>query len=185
MGALKDDEMTNPKFSKEFKNHLVSKVLTDPKRSIRSVANEAQVGVSSLHKWIQETQHHSVNQSGSIDEGLSLAKRPKDWSVAQKFEALVASVDLKDEQLHQYCRQQGIYKHQLEQWKLDFMSEKESKQGLDKKQANELKELRHKNKQLQRELYRKEKALAEVSALLVLKKKTDLIWSVTEEDVFQ
>lgn len=46
----------------------------------------------------------------------------------------------------------------------------------------ELKKLRDQNKQLQKELRRKEKALAEASALLIMKKKADLIWGVEEDD---
>ena len=52
----------------------------------------------------------------------------------------------------------------------------------EKKQASELKKLKGEIKRLNRELDRKEKALAEASALLVLKKKADLIWGVKKDD---
>jgi hypothetical protein len=55
-----------------------------------------------------------------------------------------------------------------------------------KKQPNklkdELKTLRQENRNLKKDLNRKDKALAETSALLVLKKKADLIWGDLEDD---
>lgn len=50
------------------------------------------------------------------------------------------------------------------------------------KEKNELKALKEENKRLKRDLHRKNKALAETSALLVLKKKADLIWGELAED---
>lgn len=160
------------RYPKEFKEALVNKVIGEPKRSMRSVAAEAQIGISTLHKWVHECNNYI--QPDPI-------KRPCDWSNTQRFEAILESASLDNEALNQYCRQQGFYRSQLEQWKKDFMTDKESS-ILSKQQLQELKQLKEQNKQLQRELYRKEKALAEVSALLVLKKKADAFWPVGEDD---
>ena len=62
----------------------------------------------------------------------------------------------------------------------EFMTSK--KDDLSAKQKSELKLLKHKIKQLTQELNRKDKALAETAALLVLKKKANLIWGEDEED---
>jgi len=71
-----------------------------------------------------------------------------------------------------YCRQHGIYSMHLKEWENDFM-----KQDMpDQKYKAENIALRKKNADLERELRRKEKALAEAAALLVLKKKADVIW---------
>ena len=164
------------KYTRDFKASLVNKVLSDPGQSIRAVATEAQVGVSSLHGWV-----HTAKNQGSIKEDRSAAARPCDWPAAQRLQAVIESSVLDHEALNQYCRQQGIYKHQLIQWKQNFMSDKDATQ-LSKQQRDELKALRDQNKQLQRDLSRKEKALAEASALLILKKKADLIWPVNEVD---
>ena len=43
-------------------------------------------------------------------------------------------------------------------------------------------ELRARNKELERDLNRKDKALAETTALLVLKKKADLIWGTGDKE---
>lgn len=165
-------------FSKEFKDSLVSKVLSNAKCSIRSVAKEANVGISSLHKWVQD-----AKDAGNVPKNLSepINKRPCEWSQAEKFNVVAQSLSLKNEELNHYCRQQGIYSSQLAQWKLELMSDREATLT-SKQMASELKALRLQNKELQRELHRKEKALAEASALLLLKKKVDLLWEVVEDD---
>jgi hypothetical protein len=57
--------------------------------------------------------------------------------------------------------------------------------GSEKKAANEnagqMKVLKEENKQLSKELRRKDKALAEAAALLVLKKKVDEYWDLKED----
>jgi transposase-like protein len=102
------------------------------------------------------------------------------WSLAKKLKAIIETSSLTDDAINRYCRQQGLYKNQIEQWKLEFMSERDNSA---KETANELKSLRAKNKQLQRELQRKEKALAEASALLLLKKNLDQLWFVDEDNI--
>ena len=49
-----------------------------------------------------------------------------------------------------------------------------------RKKADEIRKLRKKNKELERELRRKDKALAEMSALVVLKKKVVALWGDEE-----
>jgi transposase len=165
------------KFSNEFKDALVTKVLGESMRSIRSVAKEAQVGISSLHKWVHEAKA-KAGEASIIARHVS--ESSTSWSSAKKLQAVIETASLTDDAINRYCRQQGLYKNQLEQWKLEFMSERDQSA---KETANELKALRAKNKQLQRELQRKEKALAEASALLLLKKNLDQLWSVDEDNI--
>ena len=131
------------RFSKEFKDFLVKKLLSGT-HSLRSVATEAEVGISTLHKWAQDAKKLTTTEMANISPGTE--KRPCEWNAAKRFEAVIESVSLSDEELNRYCRQQGIYKTQLEQWKLDCMSDKESSLSA-KKMLNELKVLRSENKQ--------------------------------------
>ena len=165
-------------YSQEFKEALVSKVLTSSDQSMSAIARQAQVSVSTLHTWV----HRLKNSVKPNHQDLPLSsKSSSGWKAKQRFQALLDTQDLTGEALNAYCRQHGLYKHQLQRWREDFMNAKlDDRQN--KKQAAELKVQREKNKQLQRELRRKEKALAEASALLILKKKADLIWPDDEDD---
>jgi hypothetical protein len=66
-----------------------------------------------------------------------------------------------------WCREQGLYPAELEAWKRDAIA------GLGEPRAASAVEARHDRrrvKELERELHRKDKALAETAALLVLSK---------------
>ncbi|QJD28519.1 hypothetical protein [Methylococcus geothermalis] len=71
--------------------------------------------------------------------------------------------------LKAWCREKGLFAHHLAQWQADFCRAAgavESREG-----SRELRTLKEENQRLQRELTRKEKALAEAAALWVLQKK--------------
>ncbi|WP_425356701.1 transposase [methane-oxidizing endosymbiont of Gigantopelta aegis] len=80
---------------------------------------------------------------------------------------------LTDDQASAYCREQGIYLHHLNTWKAEFLSESKSTESVYKQAQTKLKQ---ENKRLHKELNRKEKALSETAALLVLSKKCQAIW---------
>jgi len=165
------------KFSNEFKEAIISKVLSNPGSSLRSIAAEAQVGVSTLHKWVKLSK--TLQNISGLGATAIINNPPIDWSLSKKLQAIIDTAPLNDEALNYYCRQQGIYKSQLDQWKLSFLSNQDFGS---KKTAEELKSLRIQNKRLERELQRKDKALAEASALLLLKKNLDRLWMENEED---
>lgn len=74
---------------------------------------------------------------------------------------------MSDEERGAWCRRHGVHTHQLEQWRQELIASDAGSAG----GATETRSLRHENKVLKKELRRKEKALAETTALLVLKKK--------------
>jgi hypothetical protein len=77
---------------------------------------------------------------------------------------------LDEEALNAFCREKGIFRHHLEHWQAVFSA------GDAADTREELRELKDTNKALTRELNRKEKALAEAAALLVLQKKYRALW---------
>ena len=97
------------------------------------------------------------------------SKRPEDWSPEERLAALQQSYGLLGEDLNSWCRERGVFIYQLEQWKTDFCSQGDS---VDKREeARVLRTLKEEIQSLERELLRKNKALAEAAALLVLQKK--------------
>ena len=90
------------------------------------------------------------------------------YSPAQRLQALLESHTLSGADLSAWCREKGLFEHQLKQWREAFCNTTE----LDPRQSfTELRTLKVKNEQLQRDLQRKDRALAEAAALLVLQKK--------------
>lgn len=103
------------------------------------------------------------------------------WSAEEKFAAVLETATLSEVELSAYCREKGLYPDQIDEWKESCIkgSEQSNESGSDPTSSREYK---REIKLLKRELQRKEKALAETAALLVLGKKFDALWEESEED---
>lgn len=169
------------RFSQSFKVQAVEKALS---RSVATrldeIASSLGVGYSTLSRWIVQArnQEFDVVTTDTINR-MTQEKRPQDWTAEERLNAVVACGSMSDEELNEYCREQGIYPHHVRQWKLDFVSGNTLKEKA--QSPSELKTLRHENKTLKKELNRKDKALAETAALLVLQKKVQAIWGNDED----
>lgn len=103
-------------------------------------------------------------------------KTTEQWPVEARFAVIVETATMSETEIAEYCRKKGLYPSQVIEWKSDFLDlpEKVSK--------NELKKVKNENAKLKRELTRKEKALAEAAAILVLRKKLSDYYGETDED---
>jgi len=156
-------------YSEEFKLQAVKKALSrNENQSMKMIADELNIASSTLWKWIKKAKSHELTETNP----MSNEKSPQDWTSAERFEALMATENLNDKQLSIYCRKEGIYPHHLKQWKTDFISNP-PKNGAPGNTGQLKKEIRD----LTKELQRKEKALAETAALLVLSKKCQAFWN--------
>jgi transposase-like protein len=155
------------KYTEAFRKQALEKVYTRDSRSVKAVAEELSVNPWTLKNWMKTHKERSLSKDGATP------KRPKDWSLAERLQLLLESHGMEEEALNAFCREQGIFRHHLQQWREAF--ETGTSLGL---QANrsELRELKEANKGLRSELNRKEKALAEAAALLVLQKKYQALW---------
>ena len=109
-------------------------------------------------------------------------KTPDDWSSETKLATIIETATLSESELSEYCRSKGLYVEQIKAWRTDAL------QGFSSSKQQSLKDKRQQQadrkqiKQLTRELARKEKALAETAALLVLRKKLEAFWEEHEDD---
>ena len=172
-GAKKEKTMQH--LSKKAKEILVKKTLKRGNKSIASIAQENGIGKSTLTRWL--TSFRKNNRSFDIGIKTSTGNN---LSQSEKFNHLMNTASLDERSLGVYCRKHGLYSHQLQQWRTYFMGSDKSERS--SKDKAKLKALSLENKQLKKDLRIKEKALAEASALLVLKKKATLIWGEVEDD---
>ena len=97
-------------------------------------------------------------------------KRPQDWSQEERLQALLDTGTLSGEALNVWCRERGLFAHQLTAWKTAFCQPSKGAE------VAEIRQLKQALAATERELARKEKALAEAAALLVLQKKCQALW---------
>jgi transposase-like protein len=138
--------------------------------SQEQIAEEHGVGFSTLQRWLREAKRAGEPVMAKKE------KRPQDWTKEERLNALLEAAKLSDEELGAWCRQKGLHTHHLEKWRKELAQEQPKTENATSKQ------LKKEIKDLKKELSRKDKALAETSALLVLKKKADAIWGDNEED---
>lgn len=156
------------KHTSSFKEQAVLKALSRDGVSIKVTAQELNIGYSTLQKWMREftTVTHVKN-----------SQRPSDWNLNQRLQALMDTAAMDNAQCSEYCREKGIFPHHLDEWRENFISgDKKSSSSM-----TDVSKLKKENVALQKELRRKEKALAETAALLVLQKKFQALLEEKDE----
>ncbi len=163
-------------YSFAFKEQALVKVYSRGERTIESVADELNLKVATLKIWMKRKM--KLDRSEQIVE--TKEKRPQDWRVEEQLLALQESFGLTGEALNAWCREKGLFPHHLTAWRNAFCAEQ--KTGVEARENKSgIRELKDENDQLKRELRRKEKALAEAAALLVLQKKFRALWEDEEK----
>lgn len=158
--------------SVEFRRTAVQKFYSRGSRSVDEVASGLGVSPWSLYRWTKECGTPSVMEKKD--------RRPQDWSAAEKLNAVIEYERLAPEQQGEFLRREGLHTDHILAWKKSMEAGLESEIGGHTSRA-ELAQLKAEKKALERDLNQKDKALAEVTALLVLKKKADLIWGTGEK----
>lgn len=157
--------MNKATYSQGFKEAVVRKMLLRGNRTIADMADELSVPYHSVKNWLRNPKmaHLHSSQSGE--------KRAENWSAKQRLQALLDTNNLSTEKLNAWCRERGLFAHQLTAWRAGFCAPAKPVAN-----ATEMRKLKGDLAALQRELNRKEKALSEAAALLVLQKKYQALW---------
>lgn len=163
------------RYSDERKEAVLRKMVPPHNRSIKQLAIEESISEATLFNW----------RSKAREKGFLLPDSnsgPDAWSSRDKFAAVIETAALNETELAEYCRKKGIYPEQLAQWRSACESANDWDREQNKRLKAEKKADSQRIRQLDSELRRKEKALAEAAALLVLKKKVHAIWGDPEEE---
>lgn len=156
-------------YTKEFRESAISKVLLRDGRPVQAIADECGLPKSTLVSWVAKH---------GMPLGMKKQKGSKKWKAEEKLRILIETGSLSESDLGAYLRREGLYSHQLTEWRSEIVSLlKSSTAKAPGKDARD-----EKIKNLEKEVLRKDKALAEASALLILQKKVNLIWGDKDED---
>lgn len=163
------------RFSSERKQNILKKLLPPANMSVQDVSDTEGVSVSTIYKWRQEAKERGEPVPGKKDT-------TENWSAEAKLATVMATGAMTETQLSQYCREKGLYAEQIKRWKKDALSGFARVQSNQQKIKETAKQDKKKIKQLEAELRRKEKALAEAGAIIVLQKKYEAFLGAREED---
>ena len=109
-------------------------------------------------------------------------RRPAERSAQEKLKAVIEFEGLQGDKQGEYLRRQGLHSDHIAAWKKRMEAGLESGEGGDLETRTQRAQDKKKIKELEKELHRKDRALAETTTLLVLKKKADLIWGSGENE---
>jgi transposase len=146
----------------------VARLLPPESAGIDAVSREVGVSVATLERW----------RAQALAAPGELASNQR-WTPAARLEAVITTAAMDETARSAWCREQGLYPAELEAWKRDAMA------GLGEPgaaSALEARQDRRRVKELERELHRKDKALAETAALLVLAKKLTAVFRDGEDE---
>jgi len=150
-----------------FKNRAVARLLPPESADVDTVAREAGVLVKTLERWREEVQ--------------SRPARGRAWTAGARLDAVITTAALDEVGKNAWCREHGVYPSELEQWRLSAttaLAEPKAARASPQDTRQDKKRI----KELERELLRKDRALAETAALLVLSKKVAAIFDKGEAE---
>ena len=157
-------------YSPAFRSKMLEKLLGPDARSACSVSREVGIPQSTLSRWVRE--------AGTLE---SMGKKTrKNWSAEEKLRIVVQASELPEEELGAFLRREGVHSSQLEQWRETVRGALTGGQTPESRRQTQRD--RKRIQKLERELRRKDKALAESAALLWLKKKVQDIWGDEDDD---
>jgi len=155
------------RYSKRFKQRAVARLLPPESSPVEVVSREIGISSDTLERW--------------RSEALAAPSTDKTWTAAARFEAVIATAAMDEVAKNAWCRQQGVYPSELEKWRgsaVQALAAPEESRASPQQTRHDHRRI----KELERELRRKDKALAETAALLVLSKKLSAIYGEDADD---
>jgi transposase len=155
------------RYGQAFKNKAVARLLPPESAAIETVSREAGIGVGTLERWREDV--------------LTRPARGRAWSAAGRLEAVITTAALNEAGKSAWCREHGVYPAELAKWRASCTTALADPQDAPAS-AQDTRADRKRIKDLERDLLRKDRALAEAAALLILSKKVAAIFNKDEDE---
>ena len=155
------------RYGEAFRNRAVARLLPPESAQVGVVSQEIGVSVQTLERWREDAQ--------------SRPARGRAWTAAGRLEAVVTTAAMNEAELSAWCRSHGVYPQDLAKWRASATTALAAPEEL-RASPQATRADRKRIKELERELLRKDRALAETAALLVLSKKVQAIFSRGEDE---
>lgn len=155
------------RYGKTFKDRAVARLLPPESAPVQQVSQDLGLSVTTLERWRADA--------------LSMPARERVWTAAARLQAVIATAAMDEAQRSAWCRENGVYPTELQQWKDNAVAAL-SETPEDRASPQETRDSRKRIRELERDLRRKDKALAETAALLVLSKQLQAIFQKRDEE---
>lgn len=171
--------MNSKSYPTALRAKMVRKMTGPNPTSVATLSKETGIHQTTLSRWLREAAMVRPVSSDHEPDDDSGGKRPEDWTAQEKLAAVMEAAALEEAELGTFLRRRGLHRETLEQWRQAAL---ESLGGGSKRRRGQTEEQKR-IRTLERDLRRKEKALAEAAALIVLQKKASrLLWGDEGDD---
>lgn len=161
-------------YSLERRSAVLKRMLPPNNVAIRQLSREEGISEGTLYMWRAEARGKG-QLLPDADAGA------EGWPSRDKFAAVLETAALNETDLAEYCRKRGLYPAQIATWRAACEQANDWERTSAARLGRATKEEKKRVKDLERELARKDRALAETAALLVLRKKVSAIWGGGED----
>ncbi len=172
-----------PSYTDGFKARMVQRMAGPERISANALSFEVGVSQGTLSRWLREAGNlaHMSKKKTKTNATKKASMRGSRRTAEEKLRIVMQAASLSEEALGELLRKEGIHQAQLEEWREKVVSAgTDALKDAKRKKSEQTPEARE-NRKLKSELRRKEKALAEAAALLVLQKKLQAYFSEGEE----
>lgn len=161
-------------YAEEFKSIIAARMLPPNNVEVSDLAKETGIPKNTLYGW--RAKYRNKNSELPLN-GKSVTK----FTAVEKMAIINDTAKLNELELSEYCRAKGMYQIQIDNWKRDMIL---GYQLIEKRKTEPVKAVKeHSCAELEKEIVRKDKALAEVTALLVLQKKFHILMEGRKENL--
>ena len=161
-------------YDEAFKTMAVQKALSPGASSFSKVAKSLGVPATTLYGWTE-----MYANIGVMKKRIPKATSSKnEFTSEEKLQAIINQSTMTENEYGEYLRSRGLHSADVENFRNEYFLLLKDKGRI--KQDPEVVSLRREKKNLQSDLNRKDKALAEMSARIVLLKKSHLLWGDPE-----
>lgn len=157
-------------YRKKFKEEMVRKMMGPSAMSANRLSKECGVGQPTLSTWLRQAKLGGMTKS-------SKSSRRKRWTPEEKMRVVLAAAAAGETGRGELLRREGLHEADLERF------QREAVQGMKPARNGRAPDDKKRIKELERELRRKDRALAEATALVVLSKKLQAYFGEGESEV--
>jgi transposase-like protein len=160
-------------YPEEFKASIIARMLPPHNASVPALSEETGIPKDTLYGWRIQARSQTGAASGQLPPGGALSSE-------EKFAIVLETASFNELELGEYCRRKGLYPEQIALWKDAFIQG--ANPAASRTEREQMQQQTRTIKLLQSELHRKDRALAETAALLVLEKKVQALWTEPEDE---
>ena len=154
------------RYGQVFRERAVARLLPPESSSVETVSRELGVGVATLERW--------------RSDALSQPATTRTWTAVARLETVIATAAMDEAGKSAWCREKGMFPAELEKWRQSATAALAAPEEI-RASPQQTRKTQRRIHELEREVGRKDKALAETAALLVLSKKLSAVFGEGED----